>query len=111
MLGAPGAHERLGDVLRMFHVLHMDHGGGNLSTFTGKTVASAGTDLYSSLAAAMAGLYGVVMAIPFGRDYFELDVPSGDAFSKIAVVAAVATAALLAAPLVTDRFLATRERT
>ncbi|MEM8884049.1 MAG: citrate (Si)-synthase [Planctomycetota bacterium] len=58
MLGAPDAHERLGDVLRMFHVLHMDHGGGNLSTFTGKAVASGHASIYVSLSAAMGALYG-----------------------------------------------------
>jgi len=58
MLGAPDAHEQLGDVLRMFHVLHMDHGGGNLSTFTGKAVASGHADVYTSLAGAMGALYG-----------------------------------------------------
>ena len=36
----------------------MDHGGGNLSTFTGKAVASGLADMYASMAAAMAGLYG-----------------------------------------------------
>ena len=40
MLGAPDATEQMANVLRQFHVLHMDHGGGNLSTFTGKAVAS-----------------------------------------------------------------------
>lgn len=39
------------------------------------------------LAAAMAGLYGVVMAIPFGRDYFELDLPTGEAWAGVAVAA------------------------
>jgi len=58
MLGAPGAHPQLGELLRLFHVLHMDHGGGNLSTFTGKAVASGHADVYVSLAAAMASLYG-----------------------------------------------------
>jgi citrate synthase len=42
----------------MFHVLHMDHGGGNLSTFTGKAVASGHADVYASLSAAMNALYG-----------------------------------------------------
>ena len=36
----------------------MDHGGGNLSTFTGKAVASGLADIFSSMAAAMAGLSG-----------------------------------------------------
>lgn len=59
MLGVPGADPaRLTRILRVFYVLHLDHGGGNLSTFVGKAVASALTDTYSSLAAAMAGLYG-----------------------------------------------------
>jgi citrate synthase len=58
MLGAPGAHAQLPELLRLFHVLHMDHGGGNLSTFTGKAVASSHADVYVSLAASMAALYG-----------------------------------------------------
>ncbi|MAY81684.1 MAG: citrate synthase [Deltaproteobacteria bacterium] len=59
MLGVPGAdEEKLTKLLRTFYVLHMDHGGGNLSTFTGKAVASGHADQYASLAAAMAGLYG-----------------------------------------------------
>ena len=45
-------------VLRTFLVLHMDHGGGNLSTFTGKAVASGHADLYASMAAAMNALSG-----------------------------------------------------
>lgn len=59
MMDPPGADN--GDVaklLRTFYVLHMDHGGGNLSTFTGKAVASGLADMYSSLVGAMAGLYG-----------------------------------------------------
>ena len=59
MLGVPGADPaKIERILRVFYVLHMDHGGGNLSTFTGKAVASAHTDIFSSLAAAMCGLYG-----------------------------------------------------
>jgi citrate synthase len=58
MLGAPRAHAQLPEILRLFHVLHMDHGGGNLSTFTGKAVASSLADVYVSLAASMAALYG-----------------------------------------------------
>jgi len=59
MLGVPGAEtERLTRMLRVFYVLHMDHGGGNLSTFTGKAVASGHADMYASLTAAMAGLSG-----------------------------------------------------
>ncbi len=59
MMGVPGADaEKLTALLRTFYVLHMDHGGGNLSTFTGKAVASGLADIYASLGAAMAGLYG-----------------------------------------------------
>ncbi len=58
MLGAPNAHEQLGELLRLFHVLHMDHGGGNLSTFTGKAIASGHADVYVSIAGAMGALYG-----------------------------------------------------
>ncbi len=39
------------------------------------------------LAAAMAGLYAVVMAIPFGREYFELDLPTGGAWVGVSVAA------------------------
>lgn len=41
------------------------------------------------LALAMAGLYGVVMAIPFGRDYFELDLPTGQAWAGVAAATIV----------------------
>ncbi len=59
MMGVPGAdNDRLIKLLRVFYVLHMDHGGGNLSTFTGKAVASGLADQYASLGAAMAALYG-----------------------------------------------------
>ncbi|MSQ02679.1 MAG: citrate (Si)-synthase [Myxococcales bacterium] len=59
MLGVPDADpERLTRLLRVFYVLHMDHGGGNLSTFVGKAVASGKADTYASLGASMAGLYG-----------------------------------------------------
>jgi citrate synthase len=59
MLGAPGVDTaRLTKLLRIYYVLHMDHGGGNLSTFTGKAIASGLADQYSSMAGSMAGLYG-----------------------------------------------------
>ncbi len=44
--------------LDMALVLHMDHGGGNNSTFTTHVVTSSGTDTYSTIAAAMASLKG-----------------------------------------------------
>jgi citrate synthase len=58
MLGIEDAHPVLPELLRLFYVLHMDHGGGNLSTFVGKAVASGKADMYASLGAAMAALYG-----------------------------------------------------
>lgn len=59
MMGVPGADaDRLVKLLRVFYVLHLDHGGGNLSTFIGKGIASGLADQYSSLAGAMAALYG-----------------------------------------------------
>ena len=45
-------------LLDMALVLHMDHGGGNNSTFTTHVVTSSGTDTYSTVAAARASLKG-----------------------------------------------------
>lgn len=45
-------------VLKLFNVLHYDHGGGNLSTFVGKAVASGLEDIYGSICAAMCALAG-----------------------------------------------------
>jgi citrate synthase len=58
MLGHPSGGEHMTELLRVFNVLHMDHGGGNLSTFIGKAVASGQEDMYGSLIGAMAGLAG-----------------------------------------------------
>ncbi len=58
MLGIEDAPPVLADLLRLFYILHMDHGGGNLSTFVGKAVASGKADMYSSIASAMAALSG-----------------------------------------------------
>ena len=41
-----GDTERLAAVFRLFNILHYDHGGGNLSAFVGKAVASGLEDLY-----------------------------------------------------------------
>ena len=49
-------------VISTYLVLHMDHGGGNLSTFTGKAVASGKATVYSSIAGAMNALSGPFMA-------------------------------------------------
>ena len=45
-------------VLDLALVLHMEHGGGNNSTFTTRVVTSSGTDTYSAMAAALASLKG-----------------------------------------------------
>ena len=39
-------------------ILHMEHGGGNNSTFTTRVVTSAGSDTYSTISAAMSSLKG-----------------------------------------------------
>jgi len=59
MLSVPGGDPaRLARLLRVFYVLHLDHGGGNLSTFTGKAVASGHADMFASLTGAMCALSG-----------------------------------------------------
>lgn len=63
MLKVPGinseeAKQQLTQVMRVFNILHYDHGGGNLSTFVGKAIASGLEDLYGSLAGAMNALAG-----------------------------------------------------
>ncbi len=45
-------------VLDLALVLHMEHGGGNNSTFTTHVVTSSGTDTYSAMAAALGSLKG-----------------------------------------------------
>jgi len=59
MLGIDGDEaDRMNRVLRFFFILHMDHGGGNLSTFSGKAVASGKASIYASLSSAMNALSG-----------------------------------------------------
>ena len=45
-------------VLDIALVLHMEHGGGNNSTFTTRVVTSSGSDTYSVMAAALSSLKG-----------------------------------------------------
>lgn len=45
-------------VLDVALMLHMEHGGGNNSTFTTRVVTSSGSDTYSAMAAAMSSLKG-----------------------------------------------------
>jgi isocitrate dehydrogenase len=58
MMGAPGAHANLEKLMKIFNILHFDHGGGNLSTLVGKAVASGHEHVYGSLIAAMCALDG-----------------------------------------------------
>lgn len=59
MLNVPqGNQKRLTQAFKLFNILHYDHGGGNLSTFVGKAVASGLEDLYGSLVGAMCALAG-----------------------------------------------------
>ena len=59
MLNVPEADQsKLLLALTLFNILHYDHGGGNLSAFIGKAVASGLEDLYGSMAAAMCALAG-----------------------------------------------------
>lgn len=59
MLNVPKADlKQLTEAMRLFNVLHYDHGGGNLSTFVGKATASSLEDIWGSIAAAMNALAG-----------------------------------------------------
>ncbi|MEZ5314837.1 MAG: citrate (Si)-synthase [Chlamydiales bacterium] len=58
MILAPQKSKTLHRVLKIFNILHYDHGGGNLSTFVGKAVASGLENMYGSIAAAMNALAG-----------------------------------------------------
>jgi len=89
MLGVPDADaDKLTRLLRTFYILHMDHGGGNLSTFTGKAVASGHADIFASIAAAMCGLYGPLhgranqTALEFVRTVGTADVDEVEAFVR-----------------------------
>ncbi len=59
MLNVPSKNDGvLSHAFKLFNVLHYDHGGGNLSTFVGKAVASSLEDMYGSIASAMCALSG-----------------------------------------------------
>jgi citrate synthase len=59
MLNVPkGNIQELTRVFKLFNILHYDHGGGNLSAFVGKAVASGLEDMYGSISAAMCALAG-----------------------------------------------------
>lgn len=52
------ADKDLEQVFTLFNILHYDHGGGNLSAFVGKAVASGLEDMYGSLSASLCALAG-----------------------------------------------------
>lgn len=58
MVNVPEKNGALKEAFKFFNVLHYDHGGGNLSTFVGKAVASGLEGMHGSLSAAMCGLAG-----------------------------------------------------
>lgn len=58
MLGVPNKTPEMLEIFRLFNILHYDHGGGNLSTFVGKAVASGLEDMYGSISSAMHALAG-----------------------------------------------------
>lgn len=59
MLKVPqGNPSELTRAFKLFNVLHYDHGGGNLSTFVGKAVASGLEDIFGSICSAMCALAG-----------------------------------------------------
>jgi len=59
MLNVPnGDQKKLLQAFKLFNILHYDHGGGNLSAFVGKAVASGLEDLYGAISAAMCALAG-----------------------------------------------------
>lgn len=59
MLKTPdGDPSHLAEVFRLFNILHYDHGGGNLSAFVGKAIASGLEGMYGSICGAMCALAG-----------------------------------------------------
>ncbi len=59
MLKVPNKkEEELVRAFKLFNILHYDHGGGNLSTFVGKAVASGLEGMYGSISSAMCALAG-----------------------------------------------------
>lgn len=58
MLGLDDPDGTLKELTRLYMVLHSDHESGNVSAFSGATVASALSDLYYALSAGLNGLAG-----------------------------------------------------
>ena len=59
MIQAPDTDKKqLAEVFRLFNILHYDHGGGNLSAFVGKAVASGLEEIYGAITSSMCALAG-----------------------------------------------------
>ncbi len=59
MIHAPKLQkENLVEIFRLFNILHYDHGGGNLSAFVGKAVASGLEDMHGAICSSMCALAG-----------------------------------------------------
>ncbi len=59
MLNTPNIdRDQLTTIFKIFNILHYDHGGGNLSTFVGKAIASGLEDMYGSISGSMCALAG-----------------------------------------------------
>ncbi|MBA3602429.1 MAG: citrate (Si)-synthase [Parachlamydiaceae bacterium] len=59
MLNIPNVdRDQLTTIFKLFNILHYDHGGGNLSTFVGKAIASGLEDMYGSISGSMCALAG-----------------------------------------------------
>ena len=56
--------------------------------------------LLQPLAAAMGGLYALILAWDYARDYFELTIPDADVWGVAAIAVAIAGALVVAIPLV-----------
>lgn len=55
------------------------------------------------LAAAMAASYGLILSVPFTRDYFEMRLPGGEAWTVIGVAVTLAAAGIATVPRLIER--------
>jgi citrate synthase len=58
MMGIDDPKGDFAELMRLYMTLHSDHEGGNVSAFTGHVVASALSDIYYAISAALNGLAG-----------------------------------------------------
>ena len=50
----------------------------------------------------MAGMYALTIAIPFGREYFELDMPPGPAWTAVIIASLLGSIAVVATTRLID---------